>query len=119
MGYQDPRVFHFPNGVCKELVKKKAKETMGTCFKTFKGKLYREFILKNKEPDFDGGHYTKQKELWHDFKQYRLFDDYLELSRKNRVNSEKATNPHRLGSRGYTRKMPEFVAELEKCHTHF
>jgi hypothetical protein len=38
----------------------------------------------------------------------------LELSSKNNANSETVTNPHHLGSRGYTRKMPEFAAELEK-----
>jgi hypothetical protein len=59
--------FTSPMEYDKELVKKKAKETMGTYFKTFKGKLYKDFILENKEPDFDGGQYTKQ-EFWQDFK---------------------------------------------------
>ena len=63
MGYQDPRVFHVPNGD-KELVKKKAKEIMGTCFKNFKGTLYKNFVLQNKEPDFDGGQFSKQKDFW-------------------------------------------------------
>ena len=39
---------------------------------------------------------------------------YLELRRKNKENSQKATNPHHLGSRGYAKKMPEFEAELQK-----
>ena len=42
----------------RELVKKKAKEIMGTCFKNFKGTLYKNFVLQNKEPDFDGGQFT-------------------------------------------------------------
>ena len=46
--------------------------------------------------------------------EYRLSEEYLELSRKNKENSQKATNPHHLGSRGYAKKMPEFEAELQK-----
>jgi hypothetical protein len=38
----------------------------------------------------------------------------LELSRKNKENSLKVTNPHKLGSRGYTSKMDEFESELEE-----
>ena len=45
--------------------------------------------------------------------EYRLSEEYIELSRKNK-NSQKATNPHHLGSRGYAKKMPEFEAEFEK-----
>ena len=48
----------------KELVKKKAKEIMGTCFKTFKGTLYKKFILEDKVPNWDGEEYTKQKDFW-------------------------------------------------------
>ena len=37
----------------------------------------------------------------------------MELSRKNKENSLKATNPHHLGSRSYASKMDEFESELE------
>ena len=40
------------------------KEIMGKCFKAFKGTLYKKFILKDKEPNWDGGEYTKQKDFW-------------------------------------------------------
>ena len=63
--------FTFPMEYDKEVVKK-AKEIMGTCFKNFKGTLYKSFVLQNKEPDFDGGQFSKQKDLWQDFKEYRL-----------------------------------------------
>ena len=43
-----------------------------------------------------------------------LSDEYLELSRKNKKNSQKAMNPHHLNYRGIAKKMPEFVAELQK-----
>ena len=51
-------------GYDKEQVKKKAKEIMGTCFKTFKGTLYKKFILEDKEPNWDGRHFAKQKDFW-------------------------------------------------------
>jgi hypothetical protein len=35
---------------------------MGTCFKTFKGTLYKKFVLMGKEPNWDGEEYTKQKD---------------------------------------------------------
>jgi hypothetical protein len=38
----------------------------------------------------------------------------LELSRKNKENSLKATNPHKLSSHGYASKMDEFESELEQ-----
>ena len=94
-------------------MKKKAKEIIGTCLKTFKGTLYKKFILEDKESNWDGGEYTKQKDFWQEFKQYRQSEEYLELSRKNKENSLKATNPHYLGSRGYASKMDGFESELE------
>ena len=55
--------FTFPTEYDRELVKKKAKEIMGTCFKNFKRTLYKNFVLQNKEPDFDGGWFSKQ-DFW-------------------------------------------------------
>jgi hypothetical protein len=76
--------------------------------------LYKNFILKDKEPNWDGGEYAKQKDFWQEFKQCRQSKEYLELSRKNKENSLKATNPHKLGSHGYASKMDEFERELEE-----
>jgi hypothetical protein len=59
MEKHDPIVFHFPQDFDKEQVKKKAKEIMGTCLKTFKWTLYKKFILEGKEPNWDGGEYIK------------------------------------------------------------
>ena len=47
-------------------------------------------------------------------KEYRLSEEYLELSSKNKKNSQKVMNLHHLGSRGYAKKMAEFKAELQK-----
>ena len=117
MGEIDPTVFHFPQDYDKEQVKKKAKEIMGTCFKTFKGILYKKFILENTEPNWDGGQYAKQKDFWQEFKQYRQSKEYLKLSRKNKESSLKATNPHKLGSRGYASNMDAFERELEEVES--
>ena len=38
----------------------------------------------------------------------------MELSRKNKENSFKVMNPHKLGSHGYTSKMDAFERELEE-----
>ena len=113
MGEQDPIVFHFPIGLQQGSSQEKVKEIMGTCFKTFKGTLYKKFIPEGKEPNWDGGEYTKQKDFWQEFRQYRESEEYLELSRKNNENLLKATNPHYLGSRGYASKMDGFESELE------
>ena len=36
---------------------------MGTCFKNFMGTLYKNFVVQDKESDFDGGHFNKQKDF--------------------------------------------------------
>ena len=38
----------------------------------------------------------------------------MELSRKNKENSLKAMNPHKLSSHGYASKMDAFERELEE-----
>ena len=53
----------------------------------FQGDIVQAFCPKNKELDFDGGQFSKQKDFWQDFKEYRLSEEYLELSRKNKENS--------------------------------
>ena len=58
-----PQYFTFPPDYDKEQVKKKEKAIMGIAFKTFKGILYKKFIVKGKEPNCDGGEYTKQKDF--------------------------------------------------------
>ena len=40
-----PKYFTFPTEYHNEVVKKKVKEIMRTCFKNFKGTLYKNFVL--------------------------------------------------------------------------
>ena len=60
------------------------------------------------------GWWRVQKDFWQEFKQYRQSKEYLELSRKNKENSLKAMNPHKLSSHGYASKMDAFERELEE-----
>ena len=50
---------------------------MGICLKNFKGTLYKHFILQNKELDFDGGQFSKRKDFWQAFKEYRFSEERL------------------------------------------
>jgi hypothetical protein len=112
------KFFTFLGDCDMEQIKKKIKETMGTCFKNFKLTLYQKFILEDKEPNWDGDEYASQKNIREAFKQYRPSEEYLAVSKKNKVNSLKATDPHRLGSQGYTSKIDEFQAELDELEQH-
>ena len=58
-----PKYFAFPPDCIMEKIKKKAKESMGISFKTFKGNLYKKFILEGKEPDWVGGYCPAQKDF--------------------------------------------------------
>jgi hypothetical protein len=105
--------FTFPNDYDEATVKKKAKEIMGRSFKTFKGTLYK-LIKEDREPNFEGGQYNKQRDFWEEFKAYKLSEEAKASSERNRANSLKAKDPHRLGSRGYVRKIPEWEIEVQK-----
>lgn len=107
--------FTFPPNLSDELlkeIKKRAKENMAIMFKSFKWTLYEKYILEGKEPDFKKGEYKKQKAFWEAFKAYRLSLEYKKVSDMNKENSCKATNPHRLGSRGYVGQFDKFDAEI-------
>jgi hypothetical protein len=83
---------------------------MGSCFKTFKGHLHKKFILKDREQNFDEGEFTKQRPFWQEFKEYRLSEEFKQLSRKNKENSQKSDNHHHVGSHGYAKLMPVIEA---------
>lgn len=88
---------------------------MGHAFKTFKGDM-NKLVQASIQPNFDI-EYTKQREFWEEFKEYKLSDVALAASAKNKANSLKATYHHWLGSRGYIRKVPEWdkkLADMER-----
>ena len=63
MGYQDPRVFHFPNGVWQGGSQEKSKRNHVDMLQEFQGDIVQEFCPQNKELDFDGGQFSKQKDF--------------------------------------------------------
>jgi hypothetical protein len=63
-GRNESRSFSFfPKNRDREIIKKKAKETMGTCFQNFKGTLYKNIILEDKEPKWDDDEYPPEEFL--------------------------------------------------------
>ena len=76
---------------------------MGRIFKNFKGKLYRDYHLKGRTPDWDD--YPTVKDFWNDFVGYRDSEEAKKISEANKTNSQKNIYPHRIGSRGYVRKL--------------
>lgn len=107
-----PKYFTFPweGEYNRDRVQKKAYEIMGSCFKTFKGHLHKKFILKDREQNFDEGEFTKQRPFWQEFKEYRLSEEFKQLSRQNKENSQKSDNHHHVGSHGYAKLMPVIEA---------
>jgi hypothetical protein len=62
MGGTDPEVFHFPKGLCdREQIKEKNKRNHGDMLQEFQGGMYKNFILDDKEPNWDGDEYTSQR----------------------------------------------------------
>ena len=51
--------------------------------------------------------YPKQQEYWEEFKEYKLSAEAHAKSQTNKDNSSKNLDPHRLGSRGYLKKIAE------------
>jgi hypothetical protein len=108
------KFFTFPRDCDMEIMRKKAKQTMGPCFKKFKLKLSKDFILACKEPRWDLGEHRSQRDFWESFREHRLFEQFKAVSRKNKANSEKAEDHHNLGSRGYLHKLDEFEEDIAK-----
>ena len=103
--------FQFPAG-SEELVRKRALFTMCHAWKNFKTMLNKNFVKKNLTPDFD--EYPKVKDFWDDFVQYKKSEEAQLMSERNKANSEKNVYPHRLGTGGYRRKIPEWDRREEE-----
>ena len=103
--------FQFPPG-SEELVRKLALFTMCHAWKNFKTKLNKNYVKKNLTPDFDD--YPKLKPFWDDFVEYKKSEEALHMSERNKANSEKNVYPHRLGTGGYRKKIPEWDRREEE-----
>jgi hypothetical protein len=98
--------FDFREGIDMDLVRRRAFSTMATCFSNFKTELAKH-VEKGTEPDWKNEFFNQQQH-WAEFRNYRVSEEAKEKSRKNKENSAKNVHPHRLGSRGYLKKILEW-----------
>jgi hypothetical protein len=95
----------------KEALVKKVKDwtlrKMAEQFKNWKKRLYTDFILKDKTPDFDHG-YEKIRDDWPEFVAYKKSEDAMEKSRINKANAAKKKYHHTMGPGGYAGSMAKW-----------
>ena len=101
--------FTLPEGLTniqREKVKKCALKKMATQFQTWKKRLWTNYLKGGKKtPEFKG-EYTKLKDVWDRFVQFKESEAAKERSRVNKINAEKKTwHPH-LGPGGYKYGLP-------------
>jgi hypothetical protein len=89
-----------------DLVRCRAFSIMASCFKNFKTELAKH-LEKDTEPDWKN-EFFNQQQYRDEFRNYRLSKKAKEKTRKNKKNSAKNLHPHRFGSRGYLKKIPEW-----------
>ena len=84
----------------RRLVKQFALQKMAEAFRNFKKNLTRDYVNKNKTPDFNG-QYEKLKDDWPEFVRQKKSEHFKEISRKNKDNAAKKQYHHILGPGGY------------------
>ena len=94
-------MFTLPEGVDKELVKKRALKKMVLAFSSFKKKLYNNYIKKDKESNWDD--LPQVKPYWEEFKQYKLSEEAQEKSQQAKANAANKKYSHHLGAAGTKR----------------
>ena len=72
----------------RRLVKEFALQKMVEAFWNFKKNLTRDYVNKNKTPDFNG-QYEKLKDDWPEFVRQKKSEHFTEISRKNKENAAK------------------------------
>ena len=94
----------------KELVDKVkawALKKMAELFNKYKKRLYTDYVLKGKTPDFDRG-YEKIRDYWDEFVAYKKSEAALAKSEINKANAAKKKYHHNMGPGGYARSMPKW-----------
>lgn len=91
----------------EDKVKAWALKKMAELFNKFKKRLYTDFILKDKTPDFDHG-YEKIRDYWEDFVNYKKSEEAQLKSAINKANAAKKKYHHTMGAAGYACSMPKW-----------
>jgi hypothetical protein len=107
----DPEAEESNEEELKEALEKKVKEwtlsKMAELFKIWKKRLYTDFILQDKTPDFDHG-YEKIRDEWDEFVAYKKSEEAMEKSKINKANAAKKKYHHTMGPGGYAGSMAKW-----------
>jgi len=71
-------------------------------------------VLNGTEPDWQKGEHPTQQAYWEAFVSWKKSEEALAISKVNTLNSHRNDNPHRTGSRGYVKKVPEWEKKLQE-----
>nr|AAT38099.1 unknown protein [Oryza sativa Japonica Group]AAV31395.1 putative hydroxyproline-rich glycoprotein [Oryza sativa Japonica Group] len=97
--------FTLPAGT-KNIVKRWTLKKMAEQFQSFKGDLYKKYILKGLTPNFDV--FPKLRDQWDEFVAYKTGQQGQAMMARNKENAAKKMYHHHLGSGGYSVAMPKW-----------
>nr|ABB47112.2 transposon protein, putative, CACTA, En/Spm sub-class [Oryza sativa Japonica Group] len=101
--------FTLPAGT-ENIVKQWTLKKMAEQFQSFKGDLYKKYILKGLTPNFDV--FPKLRDHWDKFVAYKTGQQGQAMMVRNKENAAKKKYHHHLGSGGYSVAMPKW-GEME------
>jgi hypothetical protein len=91
----------------REKVKQWALSRMAESFRTYKKKLYQNYIAKGKTPTFKKSQ-ERLRGQWPAFVAYKESEKAKERSAKNKINAAKKAYHHSLGTGGYQTAIPKW-----------
>nr|ABA99465.2 transposon protein, putative, CACTA, En/Spm sub-class [Oryza sativa Japonica Group] len=97
--------FTLPAGT-EDKVKSWTLKKMAEQFQSFKGDLYKKYILKGQTPNFDT--FPKLNDHWDEFVAYKTGEQGQAMMERNKENAAKKKYHHHLGSGGYSVAMPKW-----------
>nr|AAT47069.1 hypothetical protein [Oryza sativa Japonica Group] len=97
--------FTLPAGT-EDKVKRWTLKKMAEQFQSFKGELYKKYILKGQTPNFDT--FPKLRDHWDEFVAYKTGEQGQAMMERNKENAAKKKYHHHLGLGGYSVAMPKW-----------